>query len=78
VEVECNEAKGSVPIASLLLPKGVMTHQERNAVSDVICEVNYAYGTNLSVVVVEVLAWDSGVYSLVPLYFEVQRDGVVV
>jgi len=62
----------------LVITGKVMTHGERNSVSDVIFEVNYAFGTNLSVVVVDALAWDSGIYSLGPFHSEVQRDGVVV
>jgi len=62
----------------LVVTKEVMSHRDRNTISDVIFEVNYDYGTNLSVVVVDTFSWDKGVYSLIPLYSEVQRDGVVV
>ncbi|MBT9173919.1 MAG: hypothetical protein DDT21_02326 [Syntrophomonadaceae bacterium] len=62
----------------LVVTREVMSHRDRNTISDVIFEVNYDYGTNLSVVVVDTFSWDKGVYSLIPLYSEVQRDGVVV
>lgn len=62
----------------LVVTREVMTHQERNAVSDIVFEANYTYGTNLSVVVVDVLTWERGLYALGPLHSEVQRDGVVV
>jgi len=62
----------------LLITREAMTHRDRNTISDVIFEVNYSYGTNLSVVVVDAFSWNKGVYSLIPLYSEVQRDGVVV
>lgn len=62
----------------LVVTREVMTHQERNAISDIVFEANYTYGTNLSVVVVDVLTWERGLYALGPLHSEVQRDGVVV
>jgi predicted nucleotidyltransferase len=62
----------------LVITREVMTHRDRNTISDIIFEVNYSYGTNLSVIVVDTFSWNNGVYSLIPLYSEVQRDGVVV
>jgi predicted nucleotidyltransferase len=37
----------------LVITGEVMTHRDRNTISDIIFEVNYFYGTNLSVVVVD-------------------------
>jgi predicted nucleotidyltransferase len=62
----------------LVITGEVMTHRDRNTISEIIFEVNYVYGTNLSVVVVDTFSWNKGVYSLIPLYSEVLRDGVVV
>jgi len=62
----------------LVITREAMTHGDRNTISDIIFEVNYSYGTNLSFVVVDAFSWNEGVYSLTPLYSEVQRDGVVV
>jgi predicted nucleotidyltransferase len=62
----------------LVITSEVMTYRDRNAISDIIFEINYSYGTNISIVVVDAFSWNKGIYSLIPFYSEVQRDGVVV
>ncbi|MBS3985521.1 MAG: nucleotidyltransferase domain-containing protein [Selenomonadales bacterium] len=72
------EADEESDLDLLVITKEMVTHRDRNVMSDIIFDVNYAYGTNLSLVVVDTFAWNKGVYSLIPLYSEVQRDGVIV
>ncbi|MEW6172436.1 MAG: nucleotidyltransferase domain-containing protein [Bacillota bacterium] len=62
----------------LAITEEVMTHRDRNIIYNIIFEINYKYGTNLSVVVVDAFAWDEGIFSLTPLYSEVHRDGIPV
>ncbi|MHB1041655.1 MAG: nucleotidyltransferase family protein [Eubacteriales bacterium] len=62
----------------LVITSEVMTHRDRNTMSDIIFEINYNYGTNLSIVVVDAFSWNKGVLTLTPLYTEIKRDGVIV
>ena len=62
----------------LVVTNKIMTHRERNAMSDIIFEINYRYSTNISIVIVDSFSWNRGIYSLLPINFEILRDGVVV
>jgi predicted nucleotidyltransferase len=62
----------------LVVTNNIMTHRERNAMSDIIFEINYRYSTNISIVIVDSFSWNKGIYSLLPINSEILRDGVVV
>lgn len=55
-----------------------LTHRDRNVIYDIIFEINYKYGTNLSVVVVDAFSWNQGVLSLTSLHAEIRQGGIPV
>lgn len=73
-----NEHGKESDIDLLAITKEKLTHRDRNIVYDAIFEINYKYGTNFSVVVVDAFSWNQGVFSLTPLHAEVQQDGIPV
>lgn len=73
-----NEHGEESDIDLLAITKEKLTHRDRNIVYDAIFEINYKYGTNFSVVVVDAFSWNQGVLSLTPLHAEVQQDGIPV
>ena len=71
----CEAQEGS-DIDLLVLTSEEVSHRTRNQMSDIIFEINFAYQTNLSIVIAEANSWNNGIMSLVALHDEVQRDGV--
>lgn len=72
------EATEESDLDLMVITEEVLTHKDRNAIYDIIFEVNYKYATNLSAVVVDAFSWESGILTLTPIFSEVQRDGVIV
>jgi len=62
----------------MVITREPATHRMRNAMSDVIFEINLEYDTNLSIIVVDAKSWDAGILTQTPLHAEVERDGVPV
>ena len=60
----------------MVITREPATHRMRNAMSDVIFELNLEYDTNLSIVAVDAQSWDAGILTQTALHAEVERDGV--
>jgi predicted nucleotidyltransferase len=48
----------------------------RHEITDVVFEVNLRYGTNISSLVVDQEAWETGVFTVLPLRDDVIKDGI--
>ena len=53
-------------------------HQVRNRISSIILDVNLAYGTNLSELIVDRQTWDHGIPSVLPIHEVIEEEGVPV
>ena len=51
-------------------------HLMRNRISRLLLDINLEYGTNLSGLVVEQLAWDAGLLTVLPIHAEIQEEGI--
>ena len=51
-------------------------HPTRNRISSIILDVNLAYGTNLSELIVDREAWDHGIPSALPIHKVIEEEGV--
>jgi predicted nucleotidyltransferase len=60
----------------LVITRRPVSHVEKHAMSDLVFEINLSNGTNISILVVDRDTWKTGLWSVLPLYQEVVRDGV--
>ena len=50
----------------------------RHQITDLVCEVNLKFDTNLSALVVDQAGWESGLYSILPIHNEILEEGVLL
>lgn len=50
----------------------------RHKITDIACEVNLQFDSNLSTLVIDQAAWQSGLYSILPIHQEILNEGVSV
>lgn len=62
----------------LVVTKQQLSHRARHGIYHIVTEINWEFDTNISVTVVDEYNWEQGIYSVMPIKEEVQRDGVVV
>ena len=55
------------------LPRSV-----RHQITDIVFDINLRCGTNFSTLVVDRASWDAGLYSVLPLHDEIEKEGVLV
>ena len=60
----------------LVLTSYPFTRQERHQITDIAFEINLAYGTNISTLVVNQESWEKGRVSVLPLHAAVEKEGV--
>lgn len=72
------EATAGSDLDVLVLTSRPVSHRDKHAMSDAVFDINLQYDTNISIVVVDRDKWDSGVWSLLPIHAEVERDGIVL
>jgi predicted nucleotidyltransferase len=60
----------------LVVTKKPLTRTQRHEITDIAFEVNLRYGTNLSTLVVDRAAWESGLLSIMPLRDEILKEGI--
>jgi predicted nucleotidyltransferase len=53
-------------------------HQVRNRISSIILDVNLAYGTNLSELIIDRETWDHGIPSVLPIHEVIEEEGVPI
>jgi predicted nucleotidyltransferase len=50
----------------------------RHQITDIVCEINLKYETNISTLVVDQKSWNNGLFSVLPLRDEILREGVAL
>ena len=60
----------------LVLTSRELAWQERNAVVGALYDIQLRYDVLLSPLVVPTKEWEAGLYSVLPLHHEIERDGV--
>ena len=60
----------------LVITSEKVSHKIMNKMYGLVFEINFEFGTNISIVIVDANSWYKGIMTLTPLYAEVQRDGV--
>lgn len=72
------QAGSNSDIDILVLTKEKMNHENRDAMADIIFEINLHFGTCISLVVIDIGSWQSGLYQYTQFYEEVCRDEVLI
>ena len=52
------------------------THQVRDHITSLILDINLEYGTNLSELMVDRQTWDDGLPATLPIYKEIEEEGI--
>lgn len=60
----------------LIVLKERPSHQVRNRISSIILDINLEYDANLSDLIVDQNAWDEGPLFVLPIYAEIQQQGI--
>ncbi len=50
----------------------------RHQITDIVCEINLKYDTNISTLVVDQKSWNNGLFSVLPLRDEILLEGVTL
>jgi len=72
-----NEADQESDLDFLVLTKNTLSHKQKHNIYGIATEINLEYGTNISVLVIEKSSWENGVYSVLAIKDEVEKDGVI-
>jgi predicted nucleotidyltransferase len=70
------EADEESDLDILLITKRPLDRTTRHQITDIVCEINLQFDTNLSTLVVDQAAWQSGLYSVLPIHNEILTEGV--
>lgn len=70
------DANDDSDIDLLVITPHAMTSPQRHAITDMVCEVNLAFGTNFSTLVVDRYAWEEGRLSVLPLKTAILKEGI--
>jgi len=70
------EADEESDLDVLLVTKEPLGRSTRHQITDIVCEINLHYDTNISTLVVDQESWESGIYSILPIHEEIQTEGV--
>jgi len=52
------------------------TYQVRDHIASLILDINLAYGTNLSELIVDRQTWDEGLPAALPIHKEIEEEGI--
>jgi predicted nucleotidyltransferase len=62
----------------LVIAKETASNRDQDKLSAITFGVNLIFGTNISATAVDLMTWESGVYSVLPIHHEIKRDGMVI
>jgi predicted nucleotidyltransferase len=71
-----NDSESDLDI--LIITKKPLQRLLRHQITDLACEVNLKFDTNISTLVVDETAWQSGLYSVLPIHDEILKEGVLL
>jgi uncharacterized protein len=70
------EADDESDLDLLVVTKTQLARTTRHIITDIACDINLLYDTNISTLVVDEESWRSGLYSVLPIHDEIVRDGI--
>ena len=70
------EADEESDVDLLIILKDSASHQERDLITSIILDINLAYDTNLSELIVDQQTWDYGLPSVLPIHRAIQEEGI--
>lgn len=70
------EADADSDVDLLIITPQPMTSSQRHEITDMVCEVNLAFGTNFSTLVVDRYSWEEGRISVLPLKTAILKEGI--
>jgi predicted nucleotidyltransferase len=62
----------------LIVTAKILDRTTRHQITDIVCEINLKYDTNLSTLVVDKKSWEEGIYSILPIHDEILKEGVLL
>ncbi len=72
-----NEFEEESDIDLLIITSKLLPRRIRHRITDIVFDVNLEYETNFSTFVVDENSWDNGPYSILPIYNEISKEGVI-
>ena len=72
------EADRESDLDLLIITKNPLQRTLRHQITDLVCEVNLKFATNISTLVVDQAAWQLGLYSVLPIHDEILKEGVLL
>jgi predicted nucleotidyltransferase len=73
-----NETDDESDIDLLIITRLPLQRTVRHQITDIVCEINLKYNTNVSTLVVDQESWNTGLFSVLPLREEIFREGVTL
>lgn len=73
-----NETDDESDIDLLIITRLPLQRTVRHQITDIVCEINLKYNTNVSTLVVDQESWNTGLFSVLPLREEIIREGVAL
>ncbi|MFH0991811.1 MAG: nucleotidyltransferase domain-containing protein [bacterium] len=70
------EADDESDLDLLLVTKIPLDRTVRHQITDIVCEINLQFETALSTLVVDQAAWQTGLFSILPIHEEILDEGV--
>ncbi len=62
----------------LILTENKLTRDERHGITEIVYYINLNMGTNISTVVADIKSWNTGMYSVLPIHNEIDKDGIMI
>lgn len=72
------EADNESDLDLLIVTRNPMQRSLRHLITDIVCEINLNYDTNLSTLVVDKTSWETGLYSVLPIHEEILKEGIAL
>lgn len=72
------EADDESDLDLLIVTKSSLSRMVRHQITDIVCDINLQFDTNLSTLVVDSFSWKAGTFSILPIHEEILRDGIVL
>lgn len=73
-----DQADAESDIDILILTKNPLSRRQRHRITDIIFEINLAYGTNISSLVLPIEAWQNGIYAVSPFKQAVMEESIAL
>jgi uncharacterized protein len=70
------EADQESDLDLLIVTKFPLRRTVRHQITDIVCEINLQFDTNLSTLVVDHSSWQTGTFSILPIHDEIIKEGV--